>query len=41
MPKKNKENGDVEVDNDKFIAAYLELGKRHIDNITELMAPSK
>ena len=37
----NKENGDVEVDNDKFIAAYLELGKSYIDNMTELMAPSK
>lgn len=38
----DKETGDVEIDNDKFIAAYLELGKSHIDNMTALMAqPSK
>ncbi len=36
----DKETGDVEIDNDKFIAAYLELGKSYIDNITALMAPS-
>ncbi len=36
----DKETGDVEIDNDKFIAAYLELGKSHIDLMTELMAPS-
>ncbi len=42
VSKMNKETGDVEVDNDKFIAAYLELGKSYIDNMTELMgAPSK
>ncbi len=34
----DKETGDVEVDNDKFIAAYLELGKSLIDNMTDLMA---
>lgn len=36
----DKQTGDVEVDNDKFIAAYLELGKSYIDNMTALMAPS-
>lgn len=37
----DKETGDVEVDNDKFIAAYLELGKSYIDNMTALMAGPK
>lgn len=37
----DKESGDVEIDNDKFIAAYLELGKSHIDNMTSLMALTK
>jgi len=38
----DKETGDVEVDNEKFIAAYLELGKSLIDNMTDLMAkPAK
>jgi hypothetical protein len=37
----DKETGDVEIDNDKFIAAYLELGKSYIDNMTSLMALSK
>jgi len=36
--KVDKETGNVEVDNDKFIAAYLELGKSYIDNMTDLMA---
>lgn len=38
----NKENGDVMIDNDKFIAAYLELGKSYIDNMVEVMSmPTK
>jgi hypothetical protein len=38
----NKENGDVIIDNDKFIAAYLELGKSYIDNMLEVMSiPAK
>lgn len=38
----NKENGDVMIDNDKFIAAYTELGKSYIDNMIEAMnTPTK
>lgn len=36
----NKETGDIEIDNDKFNAAYLELVKSYIDNMTALMAES-
>lgn len=33
----NKETGDIMIDNDKFIAAYMELGKSYIDNMLEVM----